>query len=80
MAGEAVVPEDDDLGDALFLDAHPGWTWETLQRTPEAVLLNMRALALARAGRKQQQEHLDELVMQARTVRELARAGRSVTH
>jgi hypothetical protein len=78
MAGEAVVPEDDDLGDALFLDAHPGWTWETLQRTPEPVLLYMRSLALARAARKQQQEQLDELILQARTVRELGR--RNVTH
>jgi hypothetical protein len=72
MAGEAVVPEDDDLGDALFLDARPGWTWETLQRTPEAVLRHMRALTLGRAMRQQRQEQLDDLVAQARSVRELA--------
>jgi hypothetical protein len=80
MAGEAVVPDDENLGDALFLDAHPGWTWETLQRTPEAVLRHMRALALARSVRAQQQQQLDDLVLQARTVRELVRGGRSVTH
>ena len=33
---------DPDLLDALWLLAHPGWTWDALQRTPTEVIELMK--------------------------------------
>jgi hypothetical protein len=41
--------KDEDLADVLFLDAHPGWTWDALMSAPENVVEGLRQLDLLKA-------------------------------
>ena len=51
--GQAVdVEPDGALSDALFLAAHPGWTWADLQDAPDDIVALLRSIARAQAGVK----------------------------
>jgi len=39
----------DELADAVFLEDHPGWSWDELQRAPADVVELMRRVRRARA-------------------------------
>jgi hypothetical protein len=43
---------DDDMGDILFLDRHPGWTWGDLMATPEHIVAGMKLLDFEKGKRK----------------------------
>ena len=40
---------DDDMAAILFLDKHPGWTYDDLVTAPESVVEGLMALDLERA-------------------------------
>jgi hypothetical protein len=49
------VSPDDDLADAMFLHAHPGWTWRALQETPAQIVEYVRRIDYAVAKRAAKQ-------------------------
>ena len=46
---------DDDLADAMFLHAHPGWTWRALQETPGQIVDYIRQIEHAVEKRAEKQ-------------------------
>lgn len=44
--------EDDVLRDVLFLDRHPGWTWQDMMAAPWDIVEGMRRLDAARGAAK----------------------------
>ena len=49
VKGAAVRVEDDEMAAILFLDKHPGWTYDDLVTAPEDVVAGLMALDLERA-------------------------------
>jgi hypothetical protein len=39
------------MGDVLFLDSHPGWTWPDMAATPDIIIEGLRLLASKKAER-----------------------------
>jgi hypothetical protein len=36
------------MADIVFLDGHPGWTWQDLQDTPDDIVEGLKLLAAKR--------------------------------